>query len=166
MLSVCLRPASTHLRWFQLLISWIFEHVVTHRPSACPPTLSCSRPACRCMQTKLHILHSLCISITSIIIIGTRNKGHRCGPDEYKIGKARHSPPYPCSILHRDRLPVSVQVFQQWPLSYLPVNEGFTLDKCDTVHGSMCIWYASLNMPSNITNIPHCCTALNSCYFK
>ena len=84
-LSVRVRPANTRLHCFQLLVSWIFEHAVVHRPSACPPAPSCPRPACGCMQTNCTYSVLSILASCPLHIIGTRNKGHRCGPDEYKI---------------------------------------------------------------------------------
>ena len=64
-----------------------------------------------CTYSVLHILASCALHIISI-----RSKRHRCGPGKHKILRARHSTPYPCSTLHGDRLPESLQVLQQWPL--------------------------------------------------
>lgn len=85
MLSVHMRTANTRLRGFQLHVSWIFEHAIMHRPSACPPTPSHPRPKCECMQTNCTYSILQILASRPLHIIGTRNKGHRCGPGEYKI---------------------------------------------------------------------------------
>lgn len=135
-----------------------------HGHSAHPPTPSHPRSVCGSMQTN---------STNTVLYAAIKNRGPSCVPEEYKIWKARHSsPPYPrsISILHGDRSPESVQILQQWPLkispSHLPVNEEFHIRQIGHSMWQYVHMVTTYSWPSNIANIPHCCRALNSCYFK
>lgn len=155
MLSARMRPAGTRLRCSQSLLSQIFEHAVMPRPSACPPTPPCSRPACITNGT-YSILSVLASRPLLLWVLGTRDT--IVGLMSTKQERLTLTS-LPTLTLHRDRSPESAPVLQQWPLLSLPVNEGFASDQCDTARGSTCLWDVTFNTPSNITHIPPCWTA-------